>query len=219
MSELNEEEVKYSPKLLVLGDGFIGKSDIIYRILHDEFPELDYNTFGVDIKTKLMKIGNDVVKIIFYDSCGSIYFRDYPKIYYKKVNGYLLIYDITSRKSFDELEYWLNNFKYNNIMYNEIICLIGNKTDLEEKREITYEEGRKFAEDNCFYFCEVSAKNGDGIDIMIKNVVEECIEKMKYDMEKKGKNKNININKNINNSKAFNIIRENREYEKCACSK
>ena len=211
MKKSNLDKKKFSIKFLIIGESYIGKTSIIYRIIHNEFKDYFYNPFGIDYQNRIMEIGSNLVNILFYDTPGRNYMRNTLKSYYKRVNGFLLVYDITSRQSFTELKSWLQDFQNQNLINQAVICLVGNKSDLEDKRVITYEEGRQLAEENCFCFCEISAKTGFGINEMINNVSEEIIEKMKYDEEKKQK-----INK-INKPTPLQLINNNRADERCAC--
>ena len=179
------EKFKYCFKLLVIGDSETGKSNIIYRILKNEYKELAYITMGIKSDYMSMKVGKDLISLALFDVSGKEWFRSLSKAYYNKVHGIILVYDITSRKSFEGMDYWMTDFKNNNLINKALICLVGNKSDLDRERVITYEEGRKFAEKNCFCFCEVSARTGKRIEEMINNVIEECIEKYKYEQKKR----------------------------------
>ena len=135
---------KYIIKILTLGDTMVGKSSIVLRFSEDKFDDNQFATIGIDFKTKYMRIGESSVKVLIWDTAGQEKFRNIAKQYYKGANGVLLIYDVTNKKSFERIAYWMNELKDNN-QINEIdICLVGNKIDLEG-RVISREEGEKFA--------------------------------------------------------------------------
>ena len=101
--------------------------------------------------------------LLYWENGGQEKFRNIAKQYYKGANGVLLIYDICNRKSFERVEFWMNELKENNQIESLYTILVANKIDLENKRVVTREEGEKYAEDNNISYFEVSAKTGEGI--------------------------------------------------------
>ena len=169
---------KYIIKILTLGSTTVGKSSMVLRFSEDKFDDNQFATIGIDFKTKYIKIGDASVKVFFWDTAGQEKFQNIAKQYYKGANGVLLIYDITSRKSFERLDFWLKELKDNNRIEELFLCLIGNKIDMEEKREVTTEEGEKYAKDNNLNFFEVSAKTGKGINKLFSTVVKGAMDKV-----------------------------------------
>jgi small GTP-binding protein len=108
-------------------------------------------------------------------------------IYYKGKNGILVVYDITNRQSFDDLNFWLNDIeKIAN--KNTVKLLVGNKCDLEDKREVTFQEGKDFADNNGMKFIETSAKTNQNVDEAFEIVVDEVIKNNKDILKKIDKN-------------------------------
>ena len=144
---------KYIIKILTLGDTSVGKSSIVLRFTDEKFDDNQFSTIGIDFKTKFIKKGDSSVKVLIWDTAGQEKFQNIARQYYKGANGVLLIYDIGSRKSFQRIDFWLKELKENNKLEELFICLVGNKIDLEDKREITSEEGEQYAKDNniCFF--------------------------------------------------------------------
>ena len=168
---------KYIIKILTLGDTMVGKSSIVLRFSEDKFDDNQFATIGIDFKTKYMRIGESSVKVLIWDTAGQEKFRNIAKQYYKGANGVLLIYDVTNKKSFERIAYWMNELKDNN-QINEIdICLVGNKIDLEG-RVISREEGEKFAFDNGIKYFEVSAKTNEGIEELFTSVTKGAVDKI-----------------------------------------
>ncbi len=175
---------KYIIKILTLGDTQVGKSSIVLRYTEDKFDDNQFSTIGIDYKTKYMKMDDSSVKVLIWDTAGQEKFRNIAKQYYKGANGVLLIYDICSRKTFERVEFWLKELKENNRIDELFICLVGNKSDLEDKREISIEEGEKYATDNNILFLEVSAKSGKGIIDLFKKVIKGALDKVYTKIEK-----------------------------------
>ena len=168
---------KYIIKILTLGDTMVGKSSIVLRFSEDKFDDNQFATIGIDFKTKYIKVRDASVKVLIWDTAGQEKFRNIAKQYYKGANGVLLIYDVTNKKSFERIAYWMNELKDNNQINELDICLVGNKIDLEG-RVITREEGEKFALDNDIKYFEVSAKTSEGIEELFTSVTKGAVDKI-----------------------------------------
>ena len=175
---------KYIIKILTLGDTSVGKSSIVLRFTDEKFDDNQFSTIGIDFKTKFIKKGDSSVKVLIWDTAGQEKFQNIARQYYKGANGVLLIYDIGSRKSFQRINFWLKELKENNKLEELFICLVGNKIDLEDKREITSEEGEQYAKDNNICFFEVSAKTGLRINLLFDKVINGSMEKVFSAIEK-----------------------------------
>ena len=160
-------------KLIFLGDQSVGKSCILNRFMNDTFKEDYQATIGLDFQSKNVQIDNKDIQILLYDTAGQEQFRSLIPMYTRDANIILLVYDITWKDSFIHLPDWLKDLT--NIKKDEVIfALVGNKIDLDEKREVSIEEGQKIAEENNFIFQEVSAKTGSGFsELFYKNLFEE----------------------------------------------
>ena len=111
---------------------------------------------------KNLTVKNRTVRLQIWDTAGQEAFRSITRTYYKSSTCAFIVYDITDKKSFDNIITWLGEVK--DMCYKDIlICLIGNKCDLEGKRVISYDDGKRLAEENNLLFFETSAKNGINI--------------------------------------------------------
>ena len=111
---------------------------------------------------KNLSIKNRNIRIQIWDTAGQEAFRSITRTYYKSSTCAFIVYDISDKKTFDNVITWLNECR--DMCYKDIlICLIGNKCDLEGKRAVSYEEGKNFAEENNLLFFETSAKDGTNI--------------------------------------------------------
>ena len=157
--QINPEIPKY--KLIFLGDQSVGKSCILNRFMNDTFTEEYQATIGLDFQSKNVQIDNQDIHLLLYDTAGQEKFRSLIPMYTRDANIILLVYDICSKDSFTHLSDWLNDLT--TINKDEVIfAVVGNKIDLEDKREVKKEEGDNFAKEHDFIFAEVSAKTGDG---------------------------------------------------------
>ena len=176
---------KYILKLLTIGDQFVGKSSIINRYIDDKFNENIRPTLAIDYKTKMIQKGENLIKISIYDTAGEEKYRHLIKNYYNGSNGILLVFDITKRNSFDNLNFWLDELEKNCNLNNLYIFLVGNKTDLKKERKVSYDEAKNFADMKKIPYIEISAKTGDNIDKLfndfIKGTIINIIEQKKKD--------------------------------------
>ena len=152
-----EEDYDYIFKVLLLGNSDVGKSSLLLRFVDALWNESFVPTIGVDFKVKTIEIGEKKVKLQIWDTAGQERFRNVVATYFRGSNGILLIYDITNRESFKNLESWLIEIE-KNASENVLKILIGNKNDLESDRVISSEEGQNFANRNGMQFIETSAK-------------------------------------------------------------
>ena len=170
-SNMNPEIPKY--KLIFLGDQSVGKSCILNRFLNDTFIEDYQATIGLDFQSKNVQIDNQDIHLLLYDTAGQEKFRSLIPMYTRDANIILLVYDISNKDSFVNLSQWLKDLT--NVNMDEVIlCIVGNKIDLNDKRAVNAEEGKKFAEERGFIFQEISAKTGEGFsDLFYKNLFEQ----------------------------------------------
>ena len=169
-TNLNPETPKY--KLIFLGDQSVGKSCILNRFLNDTFIEKYQATIGLDFQSKNVQIENQDIHLLLYDTAGQEKFRSLIPMYTRDANIVLLVYDISNRDSFNHLPDWLKDLT--NVNFDEVIfAIVANKVDLSGKREVTPEEGQKFADEHNFIFQEISAKTGLGFsELFYKNIFE-----------------------------------------------
>jgi len=154
---------KYLFKYIIVGDTAVGKSCLLLQFTDKRFQPVHDLTIGVEFGSRMITIDGNQVKLQIWDTAGQEKFRSITRSYYRGTTGALLVYDITRRETFEHLTEWLEDCrKYSNP--NIAIMLIGNKSDLEEKRAVGRDEGEKFAKDNGLFFLETSAKTDDNVD-------------------------------------------------------
>ena len=174
MTELkpNKEIPKF--KIIFLGDQGTGKSCILNRFVDDKFDENYQATVGLDFQSKNVKIDNQDIHLLLYDTAGQEKFRSLIPMYTRDANIIMLVYDITRKESFNNIPIWIKDLT--NVKFEEVIfVLIGNKIDLNDKREVNKEEGEKYSEENNMIFEEVSAKTGENFPELFYNKIFEQI--------------------------------------------
>jgi len=166
--------VEYNVKILTLGDSDVGKTSIIKRIISNKFSEKMQSTIAIDYSCKTIKFGKNYLKIFLWDTAGQEKFKTIVRNYFNGANGVLLCFDITNRKTFEKLNFWINELKEKLNLDELFIILIGNKIDKENEREISIEESKKFAKENNILYFEISAKTNEGIKEMFDYVTIQC---------------------------------------------
>ena len=179
-SSKNNNKNRITLKILTLGDSAVGKSAILIRYTQNKFHSNYLTTVGIDYQSKIIHYQNREIEMQIWDSAGQEKYRAISKQYYKKANGIILLYDVTSRESFQNIKQWIKD-KNNNITMKPFLILVGNKIDLE--RKVTQQEGEELAQKyNVLYF-ETSAATGKGIEETFQALVENIMRN--YDERKK----------------------------------
>ena len=175
---MEEAKKDMQVKLLLLGDMAVGKTSLMMRLTDDEFNLNIIGTAGIDLKKKTLNIEGEDVKVLIYDTAGHERFRLIAKSQYKGSNGIVLIYDITDRKTFDNVSKWMEDIKEN--IDNKVeVMLVGNKIDKTNDRLVKSEEGQALSEKFGVTFFETSAKTGEGVNSAFLNIVKNIYHKIK----------------------------------------
>ena len=147
-------------KVEVVGDLEVGKTSILKKITQNIFTEEYTPTLGYEFNPYLIKVNDIILKLQIWDMCGNENYRSVLLNLYRNASLGILVYSVCSRQSFNNLENWITQLKKYALPGSKLI-LLGNKCDVEEKREVTFEEGKEICEKNGLdLFMEVSAKNG-----------------------------------------------------------
>ena len=169
----------FEVRLVTLGDSKVGKTSLILRYVDDEF-NLNYlSTMGFDLKIKKIKLSNNKeVKVKIFDTAGQERFKSIASNYLKKAEGIILVYDITDRISFENIDNWVDDINKEG-ENSKAIILIGNKSDKEDERAIQKEEGEKLAKNCCggIKFYETSCQTGENVEKAINDLVNDVYNK------------------------------------------
>lgn len=168
---------KYLFKYIIVGDTAVGKSCLLLQFTDKRFQAIHDLTIGVEFGSRNISLDNQEIKLQIWDTAGQEKFRSITHSYYRGAVGALLVYDITRRDTFEHVTTWLDDCKkYSN--QDITIMLIGNKADLENSRDVTKEEGMKFAEKNGIFFLETSSKTSKNVDDAFIDVAKDVLEKV-----------------------------------------
>lgn len=174
--EKKDPEYDIMLKLLLLGDGGVGKTSLINRMSENKFSHTMMHTAGVDFTTQYMTVAGKRVKVQLWDTAGQERFHVITRAYYRGANGIILVYDASTQDdeedSFKNVQYWMGNIKQHALPSVESI-LVANKIDLPRKVEKS--RGREMAESYGIRFFETSAKSGKGVTEAFKAVVEDIV--------------------------------------------
>lgn len=168
---------KYIFKFIIIGDMGVGKSCLMQRFTDDRFKTDLPHTIGVEFGTTIVDINNELVKLQIWDTAGQERFRSVTRGYYRGAAGALLVYDVTRRATFSHIGSWLADARSNTNPHT-VMILIGNKSDLNDNREVSYEEAAKFAEENNLLFLECSAKDGNNVQQAFMNTARKIHEQV-----------------------------------------
>ena len=192
----NDPDYDYLYKLIIVGDSFVGKTNIMSQYIRKEFSLNTKSTVGVEFGAKIIKIENKMIKAQIWDTAGEERYRSVTNAYYKGAKGAFVVYDITNKLSFESIEKWIQDLKINSD-HNITLLLIGNKKDLEDKREVSKEEGEEKAKTFGLGFIETSACTGENIDKAFETMLKEVFNKNFTNNNSEEELNYINIGKNI----------------------
>jgi small GTP-binding protein len=203
MNHEEEEEQKENNfiKIVIVGQSSVGKTALINQYMNKIFIDAAITTIGTDKFIKIEKINNSEIKLNIWDTAGQERFRSLSPLFLKGSNIVIMVYDITNKESFDELDtFWLEKIKDNT--KNIILGLAANKSDLYESEVVTIEEAKNFAKNNNAFFFETTAKNYESTRLLFIELVTKYIEKYGF-VNENAKNLVIDKdkNKNKNNTK------------------
>nr|XP_017236975.1 PREDICTED: ras-related protein RABA5d-like isoform X2 [Daucus carota subsp. sativus] len=172
MDSSDEEGEEYLFKVVIIGDSAVGKSNLLSRYARNEFNLHSKATIGVEFQTQSMEIEGKEVKAQIWDTAGQERFRAVTSAYYRGAVGALIVYDISRRTTFDSVTRWLQELD----THSETTVarmLIGNKSDLDNIRDVSVEEGVKLAEEQGLFFMETSALDATNVQKAFEIVIRE----------------------------------------------
>eukprot|EP01114_Cavostelium_apophysatum_P021520 TRINITY_DN7537_c0_g1_i1.p1 TRINITY_DN7537_c0_g1~~TRINITY_DN7537_c0_g1_i1.p1 ORF type:complete len:203 (+),score=38.41 TRINITY_DN7537_c0_g1_i1:119-727(+) len=149
-------------KMLLIGDSGVGKSCILLRFADDSFQENFISTIGVDFKIKTMNIEGKRVKLQIWDTAGQERFQTITTSYYRGAHGLIIVFDVTNKTSFENIKKWLDDVD-RNASQHIVKLLVGNKCDLENKRQIDFHTAKALADKLNIGYLETSAKDNTNI--------------------------------------------------------
>ncbi|GAA5799159.1 GTP-binding protein of the rab [Helicostylum pulchrum] len=170
-------EYDYLFKLLLIGDSGVGKSCLLLRFADDTYTESYISTIGVDFKIRTIELDGKVCKLQIWDTAGQERFRTITSSYYRGAHGIIVVYDVTDNESFENVKEWLREIeRYASDGVNRL--LVGNKSDLTDKRQVTLSNSKKWADSVNIPILETSAKNSSNVEQAFLTMARQIKEKM-----------------------------------------
>jgi Ras-related protein Rab-18 len=146
-------------KVLLVGDSLVGKSCLLTRFTTDRFDDKSTSTIGVDFRVKYMLLNGKRVKLTVWDTAGQERFRTLSSSYYRGAQGIILVYDVTERNTFENLErIWMKEVDIYSNVDDAVKMVVANKVDLDTQRAVSSAEGHDFARTHGCLYVETSAK-------------------------------------------------------------
>ena len=209
----------YLLKYVIIGDSGVGKSNILLRYIYNSFSEEFKTTVGVEFGAKNIEINKMTYRIQIWDTAGQENFRSIARAYYKNSVCACVVYDISSHTSFEDIQIWIDDCTKQTAK-SVLLLLVGNKSDLSNQREVSFEEGQAFAKSHNMLFFEASAKTGENIiEIFEKSVkqIAKNIENNVYDLESDSCGIRVGLNRDTIVLGDNNSENSNDEYKKRCC--
>ncbi|THU96951.1 ras-domain-containing protein [Dendrothele bispora CBS 962.96] len=199
----------YVFKFIITGDAAVGKSSLLVRLTDQRFLANPDPTLGVEFGSKLISIPeeNKVVKLQCWDTAGTESFRSITRSYYRGAAGCLLVYDVTSRKSFLNTRTWLADVREHADPHLTCI-LVGNKVDLcdeSTKRQVSTEEAEIFAKEEGLLFVESSAKSGQNVEKAFEDAVRDILDKIHRGVFDDDRSPGVKLSKPASNNNSNNV--------------
>lgn len=186
-----------SINIILIGDSGVGKSNLFSRYFHNKFEDNFISTIGMDRQTKLIKYKNKNYRLNISDTAGQERFRSLPIKYYQNADGALLLFDITDKDSFQNINLWIEDLTKNSRSLKQTIYLIGNKIDLPN-RNISQEDAKELAEKLNLQYYEMSCKLNMNIYEIISRLFIDCLN-------------------NLNEANGFQINKKKKQAKKGCC--
>jgi len=162
-------------KILIVGDSCVGKSNFIFRYIKNEYSGKHFTSTGAELKNTAVVVGSNKFRLQIWDTAGQKKYESITKSLFSKMQGFIVMFDITNEESYIGAKSWIKSIKEENGK-NSPIILIGNKSDLEDKRLISFEEITKYANEANLQYIETSSKTGNNINKSINIICKLILE-------------------------------------------
>ncbi|CAL9179884.1 ras-related protein Rab11C-like [Musa acuminata AAA Group] len=172
MAHRVDHEYDYLFKIVLIGDSGVGKSNILSRFTRNEFSLDSKSTIGVEFATKTLQIEGKTIKAQIWDTAGQERYRAITSAYYRGAVGALLVYDMTKKQTFDNVQRWLRELR-DHADSNIVIMMVGNKSDLQHLRAVSEDDGQVLAEKEGLSFLETSALESLNVDKAFHSILTE----------------------------------------------
>ena len=196
----DEDNYEMMVKVVLVGDSGVGKTNIMSKYLKNEFREDSKATVGVEFGAKTFTVESHVIKAQIWDTAGQERYKAITSAYYKGAKGAFIVYDITRKNTFDSVDRWVSDLTATADKKISII-LIGNKSDLEDQRQVNKEMGEEKANQLQVAFLETSAMSGDNLEKGFQMMINEIYKKNHEDISGEGEDNSMEPGKDISLAK------------------
>uniref|UniRef100_H3DMC4 Ras-related protein Rab-19 n=1 Tax=Tetraodon nigroviridis TaxID=99883 RepID=H3DMC4_TETNG len=173
-------------KIILIGDSNVGKTCVVQNFKSGTFSAKQQNTIGVDFSVRTVEIEGKKVKIQVWDTAGQERFRTITQSYYRSAHGAIIAYDITRHATFDSVSHWIKEVELYGAS-NVVLVLIGNKCDLEQEREVTFEDACNLAKNKeMLAALETSAKESQNVDEAFMMMARELLARNGHNVQHHG---------------------------------
>eukprot|EP01016_Furgasonia_blochmanni_P037868 TRINITY_DN4507_c0_g1_i14.p1 TRINITY_DN4507_c0_g1~~TRINITY_DN4507_c0_g1_i14.p1 ORF type:complete len:283 (+),score=66.85 TRINITY_DN4507_c0_g1_i14:83-850(+) len=161
-------------KLVIVGQSGVGKSSILLRFVTGDFKEDKTETMGASFLAKSFLYNGRFIKYQIWDTAGQEKYKSLVSMYYKDSKVALIVYDITNKDSFDAMKSWVQELKENGPS-NLILAVVGNKIDLEDREQVSWEDAMNYAKEIGAIYGQTSAKENKGIETLFQKISEKLM--------------------------------------------
>ena len=170
MTEAEEPKDMLTFKIIIIGNSGVGKTSITTSAVKNVFINDYKSTIGMEIFSLYLKVNDKPIKLQIWDTCGQEIYRSLIKNFYRNSSLAIIVYSIDKKNSFKDINLWIKEIRVNSSPDIKIV-LIGNKSDLDKDRQVSYEEGKKYLDDDeVLIFFETSAKTGENIKKLFQEI-------------------------------------------------
>jgi len=170
-------------KLIIIGSTGVGKSCLMRKVMNDDFKNEHQVTIGVEFGSYGIRVDDKVIKMQIWDTAGQESYKSVTRVFYRGAHFVFLTYDITREETFNDMTDWCNEVK-NHASEDVRIYLVGNKCELEDQREVSFDRALEFAKANGIHKCfETSAKTGDVVEVLFSCASKELYQNTMRDAE------------------------------------
>ena len=197
-----ESDFDYIIKIALLGDATVGKTNLVIRFVDNSFSINTPTTIGYDYKSKTIVLNDSKkkkAKLQIWDTAGQERFMSLTNNIYKRVDGIILVYDISKYETFSNITNWIKRIKEFNDRLP--VLIVGNKIDKNEERIVSFNEGEKLANEYNMNFFETSALSGDNVDEAFISFSNEIMKYLKNNSNISGDSFSIDNSENKNKKK------------------
>ena len=159
----------YACKVVLLGESAVGKTSLATRFVNNQFSEFEESTIGAAFLSKALTINNKTIKFEIWDTAGQERYQSLAPMYYRGAKVGIIVFDLTNRSTFDKAKRWVEELRQSG-PENILLLLIGNKLDLENRRQLTYDECNNYAIESDLIYIETSAKKDTNVEKIFEEI-------------------------------------------------